>query len=198
VLAKYGKLSGMSPQEAKLNYLDHVQQWTFYGCTFWTVEQRQWKEYPPLVHLGINGEGVVLMHPEKRSVLENYQFQDIVTWGHSEEKFIVVVGNVVQQRKLIFKTSDGRAMNALIHDYVNFRVKCEQKATAPAGGQRDSAILAAAPLPSAPPSSPSRGSQMGLAPPPPVPSFGAAGFDEDAGFAPPPAPGDDEDFPPPP
>jgi len=35
-------------------------------------------------------------------ILENYAFTDIVTWGHSDEKFILVVGNLVQQRKLIF------------------------------------------------------------------------------------------------
>jgi hypothetical protein len=34
---------------------------------------------------------VLLMHPEKKTVLENYQYTDIVTWGHSDEKFIVVV-----------------------------------------------------------------------------------------------------------
>lgn len=62
------------------------------------------------------------MHPAKKTVLENYQYTDIVTWGHSDEKFIVVVGNIVQ-RKLIFKTEDGKSMNHLIHDYVKFKVK---------------------------------------------------------------------------
>ena len=46
-----------------------------------------------------------------------------MTWGHSDEKFIVVVGNIVQQRKLIFKTNDGKACNHLIHDYVKFKVQ---------------------------------------------------------------------------
>ena len=63
------------------------------------------------------------MHPEKRTVLENYAYTDIVTWGHSDEKFIVVVGNIVQQRKLIFKTADGKAMNHLIRSYVQLKVK---------------------------------------------------------------------------
>lgn len=123
ILAKYMKVSGFTAQEAKLNYLDYVQEWTFYGATFFTVEQRQFKDYPSPLTLGITCEGVLLMHPEKRTVLENYQFTDIVTWGHSDEKFIIVVGNIVQQRKLIFKTSEGKAMNHLIHDYVKFKVK---------------------------------------------------------------------------
>jgi len=123
ILAKYAKVSGFTSLEAKLNYLDYVQEWTFYGSTFFIVEQRQFKDYPSPLTLGINCEGVILMHPEKKTVLENYGFTDIVTWGHSDEKFIIVVGNIVQQRKLIFKTSNGQAMNHLIHDYVKFKVK---------------------------------------------------------------------------
>jgi len=123
ILAKYAKVSGFTALEAKLNYLDYVQEWTFYGSTFFLVEQRQFKDYPSPLTLGINCEGVLMMHPEKQTVLENYGFTDIVTWGHSDEKFIIVVGNIVQQKKLIFKTEEGKAMNHLIHDYVKFKVK---------------------------------------------------------------------------
>jgi hypothetical protein len=154
IMTKYTKVSGFSAQEARLNYLDYVQEWVFYGATFFVVEQRQFKDYPSPLTLGITCEGVLLMHPEKKvgwrcvalrcavprcaashalpcadvgvvrcggwrlvgwlgwvapqNVLENYQYTDIVTWGHSDEKFIVVVGNIVQQRKLIFKTNDGK------------------------------------------------------------------------------------------
>lgn len=125
IMTKYQKVSGFSAQEAKLNYLDYVQEWVFYGATFFVVEQRQFKDYPSPLTLGITCEGVLLMHPEKKNVLENYQYTDIVTWGHSDEKFIVVVGNIVQQRKLIFKTNDGKSMNHLIHDYVKFKVKAK-------------------------------------------------------------------------
>jgi len=135
ILAKYQKVSGFTAQEAKLNYLDYVQEWTFYGATFFDVEQRQFKDYPNVLTLGITCEGVLLMHPEKKTVLENYQFTDIVTWGHSDEKFIIVVGNIVQQRKLIFKTNDGKAMNHLIHDYVKFKVKQKPTATVAATGK---------------------------------------------------------------
>jgi hypothetical protein len=123
VLAKYQKVADFTSLDAKLNYLDYVQEWVFYGAQFFTVEQRQFKDYPSPLTLGINSVGVLLMHPEKKTVLENYKYTDIVTWGHSDEKFIVVVGNIVQQRKLIFKTAEGKIMNHLIHDYVKFKVK---------------------------------------------------------------------------
>lgn len=123
ILGKYAKVTGFTQLDAKLNYLDYVQEWTFYGATFFTVEQRQLKDYPSPLTLGINCEGVMLMHPQKKAVLENYRYTDIVTWGNSDEKFIIVVGNIVQQRKLIFKTIEGKHMNHLIHDYVKFKVK---------------------------------------------------------------------------
>jgi hypothetical protein len=126
ILSKYSKVTGFSVDEAKLNYLDYVQEWTFYGSTFFLVEQRQFKDYPSPLTLGINCEGVILMHPQKQTVLEHYGFTDIVTWGHSDEKFIVVVGNIVQQRKLIFKTLLGKNMNHLVHDFVKFKVKSKE------------------------------------------------------------------------
>jgi len=42
-------------------------------------------------------------------MLEDYPYTEIVTWGHSDDKFIIVVGNIVQQRKLIFRTKVVRA-----------------------------------------------------------------------------------------
>ena len=89
--------------------------------------------------------GSVLVHPEKRTVLENYAYTDIVTWGHSDEKFIVVVGNIVQQRKLIFKTADGKAMNHLIHDYVKLIVaKVKNKDVAGLGVANSGVTLSSA------------------------------------------------------
>lgn len=46
----------------------------------------------------------MLVNPANKAILDNYRYTDIVTWGHSDDKFILVVGNVVQQRKLVFKT----------------------------------------------------------------------------------------------
>jgi len=122
IISKYEKITGFTSLEAKLNYLDYVQEWPVYGVTLFLVEQRQFKDYPSPLLLGLTCEGALLMHPDNRSILDNYAYTDIVTWGHSDEKFILVVGNVVQQRKLVFKTTQGNIMNSLVHDYVQFKV----------------------------------------------------------------------------
>lgn len=120
VLTKYPAVAGFRTLESKLSYLDYVQEWGFYGCTFFTVGQRQFKNYPSPLTLGINSEGVLMMHPLKKSILEKYDWPDIMSWGHSDEKFIIQVGNIVQQRKLIFTTYNGKQMNNLIQEYVHY------------------------------------------------------------------------------
>jgi len=110
-------------------YLQHAQEMQCYGATVFTVEQRLFKEYPSPLLLGVTCESVMLLHPEKRTVLENYKYPDIVTWGHSDEKVIVVVGNIVQQRKLVFKSNDGKVIAGLIHDYVRFKVRAKAAPT---------------------------------------------------------------------
>lgn len=130
ILTKYPKVAGFKVEEAKINYLEFMQDWTFYGATFFSVEQRQFKDYPSPLMLGVTCEGVLLMHPEKRIVLENYPLADVLTWGHSDEKFVIVVGNLVSQRKLIFKTMQGKNMNILIREYVKYKLKSKAGAAA--------------------------------------------------------------------
>jgi len=122
VLSKYSKLSGVSANEAKLSYLDYVQDWQLYGASFVLVEQKQLKDYPPYIHVAITCEAILLVHPDTRDVLDTFGYHEIVTWGYSDEKFILVVGNLVQQRKLFFKTNRGKFMNKLVHDYVKTKV----------------------------------------------------------------------------
>jgi len=117
------KLGGYTTADLHAMYHKYAQELTCYGATVFLVEQRQFKEYPSPLLLGVTCESVLLLHPERRNVFEVYKYPDIVTWGHSDEKFIVVVGNIVQQRKLVFKTEHGRVINGIIHDYVRFKLQ---------------------------------------------------------------------------
>jgi len=66
IVEKYSRIRGFTSLEAKLNYLDYVQEWPSYGATFFVVEQRQFKDYPSPLALGITCEGIILMHPQKK------------------------------------------------------------------------------------------------------------------------------------
>ena len=82
ILAKYKKVSGLSSLESKLHYLEYVQKWEFYGCTVWIVEQTQFVNHPSALMLGINCEGIILMHPENKTILERFKYTDIVTFRY--------------------------------------------------------------------------------------------------------------------
>jgi len=126
IITKYTKLQGVSANEAKLSYLDYVQEWALYGACFITVEQKQLKDYPPYIRVAITCDAILLVHPETKDVLDTFGYHEIVTWGYSDEKFILVVGNLVQQRKLFFKSNRGKFMNKLVHDYVRTKVPQSQ------------------------------------------------------------------------
>jgi len=126
IITKYTKLQGVSANEAKLSYLDYVQEWALYGACFITVEQKQLKDYPPYIRVAVTCDAILLVHPESKDVLDTFGYHEIVTWGYSDEKFILVVGNLVQQRKLFFKTNRGKFMNKLVHDYVRTKVPQSQ------------------------------------------------------------------------
>ena len=153
IIAKYSKLGNFSGYESMLSYLDYSQANVYYGVCLFLVEQRQFQEHPNILMLGVNCEAVSLMHPglhfdkellgedahvkrdrererkeQRMRVLESYQYSDIVTWGNSDDKFILVIGNIIQQRKLIFKTKEGKVMNSLIHEYVKKKVQNRDRA----------------------------------------------------------------------
>mmetsp|Transcript_16556 Transcript_16556/g.40770 ORF Transcript_16556/g.40770 Transcript_16556/m.40770 type:complete len:774 (-) Transcript_16556:284-2605(-) len=129
IMHKYEKLKGFTPQIAKRNYLDYVERWQSYGAQWFEVEQRkQLKSYPDILNLGISPNGILLQNPEDNEILDTYAYKEVVTWGHSESKFILVVGDVVQQKKLVFKTPKGELMRNLIHSYIHFKVQSRMQA----------------------------------------------------------------------
>lgn len=124
IMHKYEKLRGLAPNHAKRNYLGWVEGWLTYGVQFFEVEQRkQLKSCPDNLNLGISPNGILLQNPEDKEIVFNYEYKEVVTWGHSESKFILVVGDVVQQKKLVFKTTKGEIMRNLIHSYIHFKVQ---------------------------------------------------------------------------
>lgn len=123
VIDKYRRLKGFTAHGSKLNYLDYVEDWPSYGAQFFPVEQRQFKNFPKIINLGVAPDGILLQHRETKEILRHHKYRDIVTWGHSETKFILVTGDVVQARKLVFKTVKGEILKNLIHDYIKFKVQ---------------------------------------------------------------------------
>jgi hypothetical protein len=70
------------------------------------------------VVLAINTKAIIVVDPESKKFLDKYAYADIVTWGHSSKAFVVVVGDLVEQKKVHFTTDQGKDINSLVNLYV--------------------------------------------------------------------------------
>jgi hypothetical protein len=119
VLAKYSKLEGVTSGEARLSYLDYAQDWPLYGAFTAQAEQDHNKDLPPMIRIAVNCDGVSLVHPKTKDVIENFGWNEIVTWGSSSSRFTIQVGDLISQRKLFFKTNQGNELARLVQGYVS-------------------------------------------------------------------------------
>ncbi|KAH9261246.1 hypothetical protein BASA81_000950 [Batrachochytrium salamandrivorans] len=119
IIKIYSKLKGYTTQEAKLNYLDYVKSWKIYGSAYFFVEPQNSRDFPSDVVLAINAKGILVVDPETKDFLAEYPYSEVVTWGHSAQTFVVVVGNLIRQTKIYFRSDQGVEMNSLVHAYVN-------------------------------------------------------------------------------
>jgi myosin-7 len=119
ILKIYAKLQGYTEIEAKLNYLDYVKSWKIYGSAYFFVEPQNSRDFPGDVVLAVNAKGVLVVDPETKDFLAEYPYSEVVTWGHSAQTFVLVVGNLIRQTKIYFKTDQGIEINSLVHAYVN-------------------------------------------------------------------------------
>ena len=122
VLKVYKTLQNYSKQEAKLNYLDFVKSWKIYGSTYFFVQPQNTRDmhnFPKEVVLAINANGILVVDPDSKDFLADYPYSEVVTWGHSAQTFVLVVGNFIRQNKIYFKTDQGVEINSLVHAYVN-------------------------------------------------------------------------------
>lgn len=126
IIKIYQKLKGYSATEAKLNYLDYVKSWKIYGSAYFFVEPQNSRDFPQDVVLAINAKGILVVDPDTKDFLAEYPYSEVVTWGHSAQTFVLVVGNLIRQTKIYFRTDQGVEMNSLVHAYVNKLLDREQ------------------------------------------------------------------------
>jgi hypothetical protein len=118
VLSKYSKLKGVTPAEARLSFMDYAQEWALYGAYMVLAEQDFSKDYPNLIKLAVTCEGVFVVAPNNKDVLETWSWSEIITWGASSNRFVLHVGDIISQRKLYFRTIKGDSVMRLIQGYI--------------------------------------------------------------------------------
>ena len=61
--------SGMSPEDAKVNFLKVIYRWPTFGSAFFDVKQTTDPNYPEHLLIAINKQGVSLIHPQTKVTL---------------------------------------------------------------------------------------------------------------------------------
>mmetsp|Transcript_20887 Transcript_20887/g.33060 ORF Transcript_20887/g.33060 Transcript_20887/m.33060 type:complete len:164 (+) Transcript_20887:636-1127(+) len=87
------------------------------------IKKRQLRAYPQFLEMGVTPRGVLLRNPKGGDVLENWPYKEVVSWGFTERKFILVVGDIVQQKRVVFGTKRGKQIRNLIHAHMQYIVK---------------------------------------------------------------------------
>ena len=122
VLSRYKQISGFSYHEAMLGYLDFVKEFPSYGSSyFYAKPTSSVQTLPKEVAIAISKKGVAIVDNFTKEYIEKFDYDSIITWGHSPNQFVLAVGSISRQRKLTFKCVDGKEINDTIHAYVDWR-----------------------------------------------------------------------------
>ena len=66
IVKAYNQDSGMSAEEAKIAFLKIIYRWPTFGSAFFEVKQTTDPNYPELLLIAINKQGVSLIHPQTK------------------------------------------------------------------------------------------------------------------------------------
>ncbi|XP_075992022.1 myosin-VIIa-like [Anticarsia gemmatalis] len=108
----------MSENEAKEQFLKKIYQLPTFGTAFFEVKQTSDPSYPEMVVVGINKNGVSVIHPQSRDILVTHPFSQLSNWSSGNTFFHMTMGNFLRGTKILCETSLGYKMDDLISSYI--------------------------------------------------------------------------------
>ncbi|TMS07071.1 Unconventional myosin-VIIa [Larimichthys crocea] len=94
VVAYFNKHAGKSREEAKLFFLKIIYKWQTFGSAFFEVKQTTEPNFPEILLIAINKNGVSLIDPKTKDVLTTYPFTKISNWSSGNTYFHITIGNL--------------------------------------------------------------------------------------------------------
>ena len=76
IIKSYNSDSGISPEDAKIAFLKIIYRWPTFGSAFFEVKQTTDPNYPELLLVAINKQGVSLIHPQTKVRYKSRYFPD--------------------------------------------------------------------------------------------------------------------------
>jgi hypothetical protein len=127
IVASHKIRTGMSSEEAEMEYLNIVKSWPLYGTKYFKNCKLTTKNklLPQKVNIGVNLDGIVLAnHKDKEQQLGVYYFTDLLSWstthnGAQSTFTFEVAGQNNEPVKYTFETKHAEAINDLVQSYVD-------------------------------------------------------------------------------
>jgi myosin-7 len=120
ILSEYKKSGNITMEQAKLRFLKIIYEWPTFGSTFFEVKQTTEPTYPDIILIGINKQGVNILHPQTKDVLATHEFSELSNWSSGNTYFHLTIGNIMRKTKLLCETSQGYKMDDLITSYTDY------------------------------------------------------------------------------
>uniref|UniRef100_A0A8C9EQ23 Myosin VIIB n=1 Tax=Pavo cristatus TaxID=9049 RepID=A0A8C9EQ23_PAVCR len=105
ITAAYSKHEGKTVDEAKIAFLKIIYRWPTFGSAFFEVKQTSEPNFPEIVLIAINKQGVSLIHQKTKEILTVYPFNKISNWSSGSTFFHMTIGNLVRGSRILCETS---------------------------------------------------------------------------------------------
>lgn len=119
IVLAFNKHAGKSQQDAKISFLKILSRWPTFGSAFFEVRQTTEPKLPQQLLIAINKNGVNLINPDTKEVLQTHAFTKISNWSSGGTYFHMAIGSMVKGSKLLCETTLGYKMDDLLTSYIS-------------------------------------------------------------------------------
>ncbi|XP_043345161.1 unconventional myosin-X isoform X2 [Cervus elaphus] len=119
ILDKWKKFQGVSQEQAMAKYMALIKEWPGYGSTLFDVECKE-GGFPQELWLGVSADAVSVYKRGEGRPLEVFQYEHILSFGAPLANTYKIV---VDERELLFETSEVVDVAKLMKAYISMIVK---------------------------------------------------------------------------
>nr|XP_010955573.1 unconventional myosin-X [Camelus bactrianus] len=134
IIDKWKKFQGMSQEQAMAKYMALIKEWPGYGSTLFDVECKE-GGFPQELWLGVSADAVSVYKRGEGRPLEVFQYEHILSFGAPLANTYKIV---VDERELLFETSEVVDVAKLMKAYISMIVKKRYSASRSVSSQGSS------------------------------------------------------------
>ncbi|XP_015306713.3 unconventional myosin-X isoform X2 [Macaca fascicularis] len=134
IMDKWKKFQGMNQEQAMAKYMALIKEWPGYGSTLFDVECKE-GGFPQELWLGVSADAVSVYKRGEGRPLEVFQYEHILSFGAPLANTYKIV---VDERELLFETSEVVDVAKLMKAYISMIVKKRYSTTRSASSQGSS------------------------------------------------------------